>query len=198
MNYNYFNILNFIILLIMFLNLFNIIYLNNRFECWSNNKHITYNNSKSYDEIIPNLYIGNIDGANNLSFLKDKKITVVINCSKTIPNYFENNKYKIEYYRIPVDDSLLDEDIDLMKHFLPQYIEIINNALANNKAVFVHCYAGRQRSACIIAGYLIFKYKKTLNDAYKFIISKRKEAFHFGKSFNFHRSLLDYTIKNNS
>ncbi len=181
------------LLLIMFSFLFcmaNII--NNRFECFFN-RNKSYYNSKSYDEILPNLYIGNIDGAKNLSFLKDKKIKVIINCTKKIPNYYET---QFEYYRIPVDDSLLEEDIDLMKGYLSEYVSIIDKSLNSNKPVFVHCYAGRQRSACLIAAYLIFKYKFSINKAYKFIINKRREAFHYGKSYNFHFSLIDYYEKN--
>ncbi len=192
--YNCFLIqITFLILIIMSsfsLFLFN---LSNRFEFF-NNKKTTYLNTKSYDEIIPNLYIGNIDGANNLAFLKSKKIKVVINCSKTIPNFYER---QFEYHRIAVDDSLLDEDIELMTTYLSEYVNIIDSALTNNKPVFVHCFAGRQRSACLIAAYLIFKYKFPLIKAYKFIISKRKEAFHYGKSFNFHKSLLSYISQQN-
>ena len=172
--------------------------LHNRFECWSDFRNKKYYKRKSYDEIIPNLYIGNIDSANNLSFLKDKKIKVIINCSKQIPNFFESQKEQLnlEYYRLPVDDSLLDEDIKDMEILLPKFVNIINNALLENKPVLVHCYAGRQRSACLIAAYLIYKYKYSLDEVYKFILSKREEAFHYGKSFNFNRSLLNYQ-KNN-
>lgn len=150
-----------------------------------------YNTKSSYDQIIPNLYIGNKDSAKSKQFMKDKKIKVVINCSKGIPNSFESDP-AIEYYRLPVDDSLLDEDIELMTELLPKYVEIVNTSLINNKPVLVHCYAGRQRSACLIAAYLIFKKKWTLTQTYKYIISKRKEAFHYGTSYNFHKSLLNY------
>jgi hypothetical protein len=33
--------------------------LHNRFECWSDFRNKKYYKRKSYDEIIPNLYIGN-------------------------------------------------------------------------------------------------------------------------------------------
>lgn len=185
----YYYIIVFLLMFSFVLCMANLLQLNKIIGFFSNNQ---YYNSKSYDEIIPNLYIGNIDGARKLSFLKDKKIKVIINCTKQIPNYYEDIKYNFEYYRVPIDDSLLDEDIDLMTILLPKYVNIIDNALKNNKPVFIHCYAGRQRSASIIAAYLIFKYNLTIDEAYKLIISKREESFHYGKSFNFNKSLIDY------
>lgn len=172
--------------------------LQNRFECWSDFRNKKYY-KQNYNEIIPNLYLGNINSANDLSFIKNKKIKVIINCSNHIPNFFESKKeqLQLEYYRIPVDDSLLNEDIQKMKELLPEYVNIINKSLLENKPVLVHCHAGRQRSACLIAAYLIYKYKYTIDEAYKFILSKREEAFHYGKSFNFHKALLNYQ-KNNT
>lgn len=167
-----------------------ILALHNKIECWTNPSS-RFHNTEQYNKIIPNLYIGNIDSAKNLNFIKDKKIKVIINCSNSIPNYFQYDT-NIEYYRLAVDDSLLNEDIELMTEYLPQYVNIIDKSLSQNKPVLVHCYAGRQRSACLIAAYLIYKYKYSIEEAYKYIISKRKEAFHYGRSYNFNRSLLNY------
>lgn len=167
----------------------------NRCNYWTDFQNKKYK-TIDYNEIIPNLYIGNIDSANNLSFIKKKKIKVIINCSNKIPNFFEN-KLELEYYRIPVDDSLLEEDINKMQSLLPQYVNIIDQSLLNNKPVLVHCYAGRQRSACLIAAYLMYKYKYSLDEVYKFILSKRPETFHYGKSFNFHKALINYKKNNN-
>lgn len=169
-----------------------ILALHNKIECWTNSHSSRYHNIEEYNEIIPNLYIGNIDSAQNLKFIKDKKIKVIINCSNSIPNYFQYDT-NIEYFRLAVDDSLLEDDINLMTKYLPDYVNIIDRALSQNKPVLVHCYAGRQRSACLIAAYLIYKYKYSIEDVYKYIISKRKEAFHYGRSYNFNRSLLEYT-----
>lgn len=192
-------IISFLILGIMISLYLCILAIQNKINCWSNShssnsKYPKFFNTTGYNEILPNLYLGNINSAENKRFIKEKKIKVIINCTKSIPNYFQFDKDfpDLEYFRIPVDDSLLDEDIESMALYLPQYVKIINTALLQNKPILVHCYAGRQRSACLIAAYLIYKYDYSIDQAYKYIISKRKEAFHYGKSFNFHKSLLNY------
>jgi protein tyrosine/serine phosphatase len=192
-------LISFIILEIMISLYLCILAIQNKIECWTNSyssksKYSTVFTTKGYHKILPNLYLGNIESAENKKFIKEKKIKVIINCTTSIPNYFQFDKdfSDLEYFRIPVDDSLLDEDIELMAQSLSQYVKIINNALLQNKPVLVHCYAGRQRSACLIAAYLIYKYDYSIDQAYKYIISKRKEAFHYGKSYNFHKSLLNY------
>jgi len=192
-------LISFIILEIMISLYLCILAIQNKIECWTNSyssksKYSTVFTTKGYHKILPNLYLGNIESAENKKFIKEKKIKVIINCTTSIPNYFQFDKdfSDLEYFRIPVDDSLLDEDIELMAQSLSQYVKIINNALLQNKPVLVHCYAGRQRSACLIAAYLIYKYDYSIDQAYKYIISKRKEAFHYGKNYNFHKSLLNY------
>lgn len=189
--YNNNFLLSLLILVIMISFYLCILAIQNKIDCWTNSsRHYVYG-TKEYHEIIPNLYIGNIDSAKNQSFIKNKKIKVIINCTNSIPNYFQFNT-DIEYHRLAVDDSLLNEDIEIMSTALPQYVQIIDDALLQKKPVLVHCYAGRQRSACLIAAYLIYKYNYSIEQAYKYIIFKRKEAFHYGKSYNFHKSLLNY------
>lgn len=161
------------------------------------NKLCKFTNKKrgeNYTEILPKLFIGNIQSAKDLNFITKNNIEVIINCSNNINNYFINNT-NIKYYKCPIDDSLEEYDIDLMKSYLPYFIKIIDESLSNNKSVLVHCYAGRQRSAALIAGYLMYKKSMSIEDSYNFIISKRPEAFHYGKSYNFHKSLEDYKNK---
>jgi protein tyrosine phosphatase len=154
-------------------------------------KYDCLDNKKNYAEIIPNLFIGNIVAAQDMHFIKNNNIKVIINATNDIPNFhiFDDN---LEYYRLPVDDSLDEYDINKMSEYLNEYVLIIDNALKNNKPVFVHCYAGRQRSAALIAAYLMYKYNYTIQQAYDIIIKKRPEAFHYGTSFNFNKSLLNY------
>lgn len=133
-------------------------------------------------EIITDLWLGNIRDSRNAEFIN--KVDVVINCSKKIP--FLNNKKKC--IRIPVDDNLEKEEIMNMYRFFPKIIDIIHSYLTKNKIVFVHCYAGKQRSASIVVAYLMKYLRITLKNSIKLLESKR--AIVFKPLVNFENALL--------
>ena len=147
-----------------------------------------------YSKILPNLYLGNFRAAKNKAFFESKNIKGVLNCTREvdIPNYFRNTG-SIEYMRIPVDDSLKIIDINLMTKFLPVAVEYIHKHVSIQKnPMLVHCVAGRERSCICVAAYLV-KYKNmTPDQAYVYILKNRPEAFFFGKSINFEKSLEEY------
>jgi protein-tyrosine phosphatase len=127
-------------------------------------------------EIIPHLWLGNRAISKNANFFKQKDISLVINCSKDIPNTFEKNP-NIRYIRIPIDDYLQVEDfITLYKYMLP-VIQIIHAYRIQKKNVLVHCFAGMQRSASVVAGYLMYYFQMDLPTAVHYIQSKRVIAF---------------------
>ena len=144
-----------------------------------------------YSKITPKIYIGNIQAAQDTNFFKTKKIKAVLNCSNDIPNYFRDSD--IEYLRIPIDDSLNAYDFNKMYHLLSIAAEFIHKHvdILKNK-IFIHCYAGRQRSISSCVAYFIKYNHMQLKQACKFIMEKRPEAFHFGKSFNFDQSLQEF------
>jgi protein-tyrosine phosphatase len=53
---------------------------------------------------------------------------------------------------------------------------IINEAVVNNKKVFVHCMNGHGRSPIMVAAYLIRYHGKTVAEAVAFILGKRQEV----------------------
>ena len=145
-----------------------------------------------YNKVMNRVYLGNFQAAKDKEFFKKHKIRAVLNCSKDIPNHFSNNK-EIEYMRIPVEDSLKQKDYDLMFEFMPAMVQFIHkhaNIQKNN--ILVHCWAGRQRSAIGIAVFLVDKYGLEPKEACKYVLEKRPEAFHFGKSLNFDQALNKY------
>lgn len=145
-----------------------------------------------YSKIMSKIYLGNYQAAKDADFFKDNKIKAVLNCTKDIPNHFATKK-DIEYMRIPIDDSLKEIDIKKLYEFFPAIVEFIHkHACLQKQNIFIHCYAGRQRSAGSVAAYLMAKHNMTPGEACKFIMDKRPEAFHFGLSLNFEDSLKKY------
>lgn len=148
-----------------------------------------------YNKICDHVYLGNYQAAKDKQFFKDKKIKAVLNCTKSVdvPNHFAHIK-DIEYMRIPVDDSLKEKDFDLMYQYLPCIVEFIHkHADIAKQNILIQCYAGKQRSAISVAAYLVAKRNMTPNEACKFVMDKRPEAFHHGLSVNFDQTLKKYS-----
>lgn len=151
------------------------------------------------NEIIPGLFLGNEPGSQNEKLLKKNKIQVIVNATPRVPNKFISQG--ISYIRIPLDDSLKKKDIDLMTAWLPYVVDELKKVHRDQKKrVLVHCHAGMQRSAVVVAAYLIDIGKfpcpepgKLYNSrVVKFIVDKRPIAFHNGEGINFEESLKEF------
>ena len=116
------------------------------------------------DQVINNLYIGDINSANDYNLLKSNGITHIVSCQ---PAYVHDN---ITYHNVHIDDDIA---VDIYSHFY-NAVDFIDDALSNNGKVLVHCYAGISRSASIILAYLMAIKKYTLEDAHDLLLSKRK------------------------
>lgn len=147
------------------------------------------------DLIIDRIWIGDLNSSQDKDFLRKNNINVIVNCTKDLPNIFEPFTIKdidekildecfIKYYRINANDNGRDDEKinfwndaqSIVLHILDKYKE--------GKNILIHCAAGQQRS-CTFCFYLMtfLGYKK--DDAIKIIISKREQAFNYGKEFHF-------------
>jgi protein-tyrosine phosphatase len=89
-----------------------------------------------------------------------------------------------------VDDNLEPDEIYNMAQWAP---EIIYNVLKEYNAghtILIHCFAGMQRSAAIVAMTLIALKHMTTDTAIAAIKEKRRIAFYPGA--NFYRSIQDF------
>ncbi|MBN2479360.1 MAG: dual specificity protein phosphatase family protein [Parachlamydiales bacterium] len=162
-----------------------------------------------YNKINSHLYLGaiplkNLDHEN--IFLKKENIKAVLSLvepfeekKKTIFSipvkryeWIENN---INYLNIKVKDAypLTLDEIDKAADF-------INENISKDKKVYVHCKAGRSRSASAIIGYLI-KYKKMkLHQAINFVKKRRNVVIlnfsQFKALENFYKKVRLKTIIN--
>ena len=102
-------------------------------------------------------------------------------------------------YRIPVDDDRQDNSLYVMYLYLPKIIQIMKFHIQRGENVYVHCHAGMQRSACVVAAYLMATHGITPNQATQFI--KKIRPIAFTPKVNFQKSLDNYynslTVKQN-
>ena len=138
----------------------------------------------NFNEIIPFLYLGNMEIAADPKFFHEHNIKRVVNCTPNVPNYFTD----VEYMRIPVYDH--QNESDKMKMFLLKAVNFIWKPTKDN-AVLVHCVAGISRSSTVVAAYLRYYYISSLLEAINYIIEKRPIAFSNGTRINFSKALLE-------
>ena len=141
-------------------------------------------------EIIPNLWIGDRNDAHNIRFIREFDIKLIINCTKNIAFHpkFTNQKVRVNVDDKDTSDSIVENK--KMYHCLIDLTKTIHTYLQKNQAILVHCYAGAQRSAAVVAAYLIKYGKIDYRTAVKYIQSKRVKCFN--PSINFGPALLRY------
>mgnify|MGYP001165271342 CR=1 FL=1 len=123
------------------------------------------------NEIITNLWLGDIRDSRNTEFINS--IDVIINCTKNLP--FQNDKKKC--IRVSVEDNLEKDEIVALYKYLDPITKFIHVQLLNDKKVFVHCYAGKQRSASVICGYLMKFLDLSYTQSTQLIKTKRYHIF---------------------
>lgn len=124
--------------------------------------------------ITPQLLLTDGNAATNVEYLKQHNVSIVVNCSKTIPFA----KFPVrKRYRIPLHDDCVVDTICNMTLFLKRLIPKLNTHLDQNETILVHCQCGMQRSATVMAALLMYRYKITHLEAYKIIKNKRFVTF---------------------
>lgn len=137
-------------------------------------------------EIIPGVWLGNKRAALNDKWLIEKNVSVVFNATKDVPFSTKAKKQ----YRIPVDDNLKAEEIRNMTLWSHEIIYNLLKEMNAGNQVLVHCAAGMQRSAAIVAMCLIVKRGYSWNQSITYIQNIRSIAFR--PSANFEDSIIAF------
>jgi dual specificity MAP kinase phosphatase len=137
-------------------------------------------------EIVPGIWLGNKRASENAKWMKEKEITVVFNATKDIP--FSPSIKK--QYRIPVDDNLQPEEIRNMTLWSQEAVYKIMKEHNTGNNLLIHCAAGMQRSAALVAMYLITIRGYSWQQAITYIQGIRPIAFR--PSPNFRDSLIEF------
>jgi dual specificity MAP kinase phosphatase len=129
-------------------------------------------------EIIPDLWIGDKNSIDDITFLSENKIKCIINCTKDLD--FNHSYSNAEHIKLNIDDQpnkhLFENNME-MYNKLEDVVKYIHRYLNKNESILVYCCAGKQRSATIIAAYIIKYGKVSAKQAIQYIKSKRPECF---------------------
>lgn len=141
----------------------------------------------SANEIIPNLFLGDITASQNEDFYNSVNIGMVVNCSKTIPFLKNGSFVKV---RVPVDDNLQESEIQNLGKWGPKIVRQIWDEYKKGTTILIHCHAGMQRSAAVMAMFLIFFQRCTHKEAMERIQKRRPIAFR--PSPNFYKAIVSF------
>lgn len=172
------------------------IYKEQRYRCQKYEKSFLMFSTLNYyygvkfsNKITNNIWLGNYIDSSNETFIRNNNIRVIVNCSKNLPFYMDDAEVPFRY-RIPVDDDRAHNSIELMYLYLPKIVQIMKYHISRGENIYVHCHAGMQRSATVIAAYLMNQYGLDMYEAMSHI--KKYRSIAFTPFINFERSLEQY------
>ena len=120
------------------------------------------------NEIIPSLFLGSSFNAYNRDELKRKNITIILNITDEISNFYEDESNLI-YYQFPIRDNNIDD----ISTILNESYNVIEHHLSLGNKVLVHCYMGASRSASVVIHYLMGKYHMSYDQSLHIVKSRR-------------------------
>ena len=104
--------------------------------------------------IVPYLYLGSMNVADNIFFLKEKKIVGVLSILNDHVNLNIKALYKqigIQHLHLQCNDVISAN----IKQFFDKSFSFIDSFVQSHKYILVHCAAGISRSATLVINYLI-------------------------------------------
>ncbi|XP_065347793.1 uncharacterized protein LOC135944630 isoform X1 [Cloeon dipterum] len=136
----------------------------------------------AYNEVYPDLFIGDMHTALCTQQLRAIGITHVLNASQKDsrpgqePGYYVNTtaqyyrRADIEFLGVPATDSL---SFDISQYF-NDAAAFIDSALRIGGRVLVHCHQGISRSATLVLAFLMMRRGMTAQDAMKTVRARRQ------------------------
>ena len=144
-------------------------------------------------EVDDRLFIGDIRTALSPELHRRHGFRLVVNCTTSIPFIEPKVVPGVTYTRVGVEDNGRPEEVQKLGGYIPDTVAAIDKCLLEGHTVLVHCRMGRQRSAAIIAAYLMYKYPNFTHDtAISYVRYKKRDAFL--PAANFYAALRDYAV----
>ena len=112
-----------------------------------------------------NLFLSSYSCAESSIVMEQLKIKCIVNCTNDLANVFDGKG--IQYYRVPIDDSLNDTILP----YVNDAIDFIDTNI--HSPLLIHCQRGQSRSSSIVIAYLMKKYSWNYQTAYSFVRQSR-------------------------
>eukprot|EP01112_Ceratiomyxa_fruticulosa_P020897 TRINITY_DN7244_c0_g2_i2.p1 TRINITY_DN7244_c0_g2~~TRINITY_DN7244_c0_g2_i2.p1 ORF type:complete len:623 (+),score=183.94 TRINITY_DN7244_c0_g2_i2:162-2030(+) len=121
------------------------------------------------NEILPKMYLGGLDSANNMAMLEHHKIThVLLAIGDSDPCFPLHFQYHV------IGDAKDDPRYDLSAHF-DECINFIEQG-RNAGGILVHCRAGVSRSATLTIAYLMYSRGMSYHEAFNHVHDRRPQV----------------------
>jgi hypothetical protein len=137
-------------------------------------------------EILPRLFLGNEADSRDLG----TRVGCVVNCTSNLPFHQAQGQAQAQI-RVPVEDNGDPRQQPAFVELAPAAVAAVVARLADPQGgtVLVHCAAGRQRSAALVAAVLVrMRACATVDEAVALVAKKKRDAF-FGGVVNFRPAL---------
>lgn len=123
-------------------------------------------------EMLPGLYIGGWPAAANACRQKILGPKVyVVNLANGKPMVSRQG------VMVRVNDDLKEDSMRILEQALDPVVEGIRSAMERGLPVIVHCHAGRQRSAAVIAAYIMKYEGLNLDATVKYMKARKPDVF---------------------
>lgn len=120
-------------------------------------------------EILPNLWLGNLDATYDLEFLREANITHVLSIIEIDHSTHALVTKGVIHMRIRMYDS----DEEPIYNVFPTACNFIEDALKHGGAVYVHCLMGISRSPTLVAAYLMKTRGMGVEEVLEFLVARR-------------------------
>ncbi|KAF7925404.1 uncharacterized protein EAE97_010485 [Botrytis byssoidea] len=112
----------------------------------------THNPNLNMDEILPNLWIGDLLSTYNISNLQSKNIHAIISVNdQPLPQWLRTRYLELGFFHH--DFRVQDDALEDILHIMKDTCEMIDKSRCENRGVLVHCGLGISRSGTIVLGY---------------------------------------------